>query len=34
MASAPQNQDLVLQAVGFTPNSKKIAADKADVAVY
>ena len=32
-APAPQTYDLVLQAVGRTPNGKKIAADKADVAV-
>ncbi|BCO27565.1 dihydrolipoyl dehydrogenase [Rhodoferax lithotrophicus] len=29
----PQTYDLVLQAVGRTPNGKKIAADKAGVAV-
>ncbi len=32
-APAPQTYDLVLQAVGRTPNGKKIAADKAGVAV-
>jgi dihydrolipoamide dehydrogenase len=32
-APAPQVYDLVLQAVGRTPNGKKIAADKAGVAV-
>ena len=32
-APAPQTCDLVLQAVGRTPNGKKIAADKAGVAV-
>ena len=32
-APAPQDYDLVLQAVGRTPNGKKIAADKAGVAV-
>jgi len=32
-APAPQAYDLVLQAVGRTPNGKKIAADKAGVAV-
>lgn len=32
-APAPQMYDLVLQAVGRTPNGKKIAADKAGVAV-
>ena len=32
-APAPQVYDLVLQAVGRTPNGKKIAADKASVAV-
>ena len=32
-APAPQTYDLVLQAVGRTPNGKKIAAEKADVAV-
>ncbi|OIQ77327.1 dihydrolipoyl dehydrogenase [mine drainage metagenome] len=30
---SPQTYDLVLQAVGRTPNGKKIAADKAGVAV-
>src|SRR5450830_695798 len=33
VAPAPQTYDLVLQAVGRTPNGKKIAADKAGVAV-
>ena len=32
-APAPQTYDMVLQAVGRTPNGKKIAADKAGVAV-
>jgi hypothetical protein len=32
-APAPQVHDLVLQAVGRTPNGKKIAAEKAGVAV-
>lgn len=32
-APAPQTYDLVLQAVGRTPNGKKIAADKAGVTV-
>jgi len=32
-ASAPQTYDLVLQAVGRSPNGKKIAADKAGVSV-
>ncbi len=32
-APAPQVYDLVLQAVGRTPNGKKIAADKAGVVV-
>ena len=32
-APAPQTYDLVLQAVGRTPNGKKISADKAGVAV-
>ena len=32
-APAPQTYDLVLQAVGRTPNGKKIVADKFDVAV-
>jgi dihydrolipoamide dehydrogenase len=32
-APAPQVYDLVLQAVGRTPNGKKISADKAGVAV-
>jgi len=32
-APAPQVYDLVLQAVGRTPNGKKIAAEKAGVAV-
>ena len=32
-APAPQTCDLVLQAVGRTPNGKKIGADKAGVSV-